>query len=723
MMNPKNKFWWFAGVSIGITFLFVAFLTVLFWRQLSAQEKIVFLDLLKNHFAYIFIALFVVLTGFVFAMDAIFHNYIIPLSKIAEETRIIHSVNPSHRIEMEGSRDVVRLVRIINEGADNVESLRRNVSQKVQAAKSEAEEEKNLLASFMSELPEAVLICNADGRILFYNKRAREFLETSEGAARTDAGEGQFIGLGRSVFNAIDEHLILHALDEIAEKLQRQEPKVAAYFVLVGRGGRLLRVEAVPILEKAGTRQVSGFILILYDITDRIETERQVDFLLQSLVRRFRASLASIRSAIEAIMEYPRMAEHQLDNFRQIIHQETLLLGDALDRSADEYDRYVRTHWPLVHMRVDDLFATIRRKAKEKLNVTLKTSAPDAPCWVKVDSYAMVLAVLYVLQRLTEITGRKRFECRFDRKERFVNVDLTWKGEPISIATLRQWEADPLVLKAEDLGLSLREVLDHHDAQIWCPSCTEDGKRSALRLFLPLTDEPDADRPVTAGVVPESRPEFYDFDLFNQPGQTPELDSQPLQSLTYTVFDTETTGLNPKAGDEIIAIGAVRIVNGRLLRGEVFDRLIDPRRSVPYESIKVHGIQPEMLNGQPTIDQVLPRFHRFAEDTVLVGHNAAFDMRMLQMKEDGTGVRFINPVLDTLLLSAVVHPAQSDHNLEAIARRLGIRIKGRHTALGDAISTAEVFLKLVSLLEKAGIHTLKEARLASQKTYYARLRY
>ncbi len=176
-------------------------------------------------------------------------------------------------------------------------------------------------------------------------------------------------------------------------------------------------------------------------------------------------------------------------------------------------------------------------------------------------------------------------------------------------------------------------------------------------------------------------------------------------------------------GDEIISIGALRIVNGRLLREEFFDQLIDPRRPLPPESTAIHGITPDMLEGRPPVASVLPLFHRFAEDTILLAHNAAFDMRMLQVKESETGVRFINPVLDTLLLSAVVHPAQDEHNLEAIARRIGIGVVGRHTALGDAIVTGEMFLKLIPLLAEKGIRTLKEARLASEKTYYARLKY
>jgi DNA polymerase III subunit epsilon len=271
------------------------------------------------------------------------------------------------------------------------------------------------------------------------------------------------------------------------------------------------------------------------------------------------------------------------------------------------------------------------------------------------------------------------------------------------------------------LRLTVRDVVERHGGAFWFER-DRARHQAFFRFLLPLAN-PQEQADTATFVRNESRPEYYDFDLFKTTEQTRNLDDRKLVDLVYTVFDTETTGLNPSDGDEIIQIGATRIVNGKLLRQECFEQLVDPRRPIPAASIPIHGIQPEMVVGQPVIEDVLPAFHAFAQDTVLVAHNAAFDMRFLQIKEKKTGIVFDHPVLDTLLLSAVVHPNQDSHRLEAIAERFNVTIIGRHTAMGDAMVTAEVMIKLIPLLAEKGIHTLGQAREAAQQTYYARLKY
>jgi len=723
-MKQNNKFMWFAIVSVAFTLVFIITVAFLFWHQLLPGEQFFLTGLLKRNFLYIFTAVFLLLVGLGFGLDWVFRFYILPLDKLTEESILINSVNPSHRIHLEGSGEVVRLAEVINEWAERFEKIQNNIEERIRQAKSESEEEKNILAAIMAELHEGVIICNREGQILLYNKRAKRFLigDKDNGYREAIGGNesGSFIGLGRSVFSIIDKNLIVHAVDEITDKLNRKESDAASYFVVADNQDRLLRVEAVPILNNH--KDYKGFILTLHDITQQFESDSRIDSLLQSLRRGIRGSLASVRAAIEAIREFPDMDRFQLDIFSKIIHKESLTIGKIVDKADSDSASRIRTRWPLVQMKAQDMLEAIKRKAKDKLDIQINIERCSETTRIQVDSYSIVLATLFLLNKLKKETDAKEFDCIFERKGRFINLDLLWHGGPVKIEMLKKWDEQFISIKNESIPLTLKEVIKHHDGEIWSYSCKNSNK-SYLRLLLPVTEALEQKKLGNLTILPESRPEFYDFDLFNQPGQNTKLDNRSLDELSYTVFDTETTGLNPSQGDEIISIGAIRIINCNLLNEENFDQLIDPRRSLPFESIRIHGIKPEMLQNQPVIDKVLPLFHKFSEDTILVAHNAAFDMRMLQVKEIKTGVKFTNPVLDTLLLSAVVHPFQEDHNLEAIAERLGVSIVGRHTALGDAIATGEIFLKLIPLLTKQGIHTLKEARLASKKSFYARKKY
>lgn len=220
----------------------------------------------------------------------------------------------------------------------------------------------------------------------------------------------------------------------------------------------------------------------------------------------------------------------------------------------------------------------------------------------------------------------------------------------------------------------------------------------------------EVDEAVTA-----ERPLVFDFGLIAGPVAA-DIAESPLSALTYVVFDTETTGLDPRT-DEIVQIGAVRAVNGRLVSAESFDTLVNPGRPIPATSSRVHGVTDELVADAPDRAVALRRLHGFARRSVLVAHNAPFDLAFLKRGETAAGVTFDHPVLDTVLLSAAVFGETEDHTLDAIAERLGVHIDGasRHTAIGDARATAAVLLRLLPILEARGIRTFAEAVAAMRR--------
>jgi DNA polymerase-3 subunit epsilon len=152
----------------------------------------------------------------------------------------------------------------------------------------------------------------------------------------------------------------------------------------------------------------------------------------------------------------------------------------------------------------------------------------------------------------------------------------------------------------------------------------------------------------------------------------------------------------------------LRIVNGRILRGESFDMLVNPGRPIPPASTRVHHISDEMVQGAPDIVEAGRRFHDFCQGAVLVAHNAPFDLAFLRLKEKVIGRRFDNPVLCTVLMSAGLFDHSGQHTLDALCERFGITIppEARHTAMGDTVATAEVFVRMLGLLQAKGVTTL-----------------
>lgn len=160
----------------------------------------------------------------------------------------------------------------------------------------------------------------------------------------------------------------------------------------------------------------------------------------------------------------------------------------------------------------------------------------------------------------------------------------------------------------------------------------------------------------------------------------------------FVVFDVETTGFSAK-NDKIIEIGAVKIKNGEIV--DSFNTLINPNVPLKDEIITLTGITDSMLVNQPTIKDVIGKFKKFISDSVLVAHNANFDMAFLKNNFEKNNINIENPYIDTLELSRIFYPNVRSHSLGNIAKRLGVSLENAHRAVDDARATGEIFIRLL----------------------------
>lgn len=696
----------------------------LIWSTLEPQDRASILNTLGTRVMFLIMMWGVSLFAVAFALRWLVAYFMTAPARLFEEAQVLLGTDVKRQLTPTGSIENRNLTGLINQLVQQREGLREEMDVRVQEAAQNTELEKNRLGALMSELTRSVVVCNLDGRITLYNNRARmQFKAMSQ--APGAGGGAELIGLGRSIYGVFDRKLVTHALEDIQHRLQRGATAPSAQFVTTTNSGQLLRVQMAPVRavreKENGQPVIRGFVMLTDNITKEFEAQSHQDHMMHTLTERSRSALANMQAALD-VLEIPDIDTEMHERLLNVLREETNSLGNRLHDLKSNSTEELLSRWPLEDMLGSDLIdAAIRRINALDGPATIEPQVDDS-IWLKVESFSMLQTIAYLAEQVHQVCGVESITIRLAKDDNRAHLDFCWNpltADAESIAT--SWETAPITVAGEATGMTMQDVADRHSGACWFGRDPENNT-VFFRFLLPLAN-PQEHLDATDLVRNESRPEYYDFDLFQSSDQSRSMEDAKLSELTFTIFDTETTGLNPAGGDEIIQVGAVRMFNGKVLQQETFDQLVDPKRNIPKETIPIHGIEPEMVIGQPTIDVVLPAFHTFAQDTVLVAHNAAFDMRCLQVKEQATGIVFDNPVLDTLLLSAVIHPNQESHRLEAIAERFNVNILGRHTALGDAMATAEVFQHLVPLLEEKGITTLGQAREASQKTYFARLKY
>jgi len=174
----------------------------------------------------------------------------------------------------------------------------------------------------------------------------------------------------------------------------------------------------------------------------------------------------------------------------------------------------------------------------------------------------------------------------------------------------------------------------------------------------------------------------------------------PIEQIEFAAVDLETTGFS-SSYDRVIEIAAVKIKNNKI--DQKFQSLIFTNY-IPYQATRIHGIDVDMLEGAPNLDEVKFKFQKFVRGCVLIGHNIkSFDMPFLRNFFEVSD----SACVDTLRISRMLFSFKKSHKLSSVAERMGIKSRSYHRAMNDALATARVFLKFLSV-EKDRLKILKD---------------
>ncbi len=651
----------------------------------------------QDHFP-LLLLLFVVPAVFAGGIAAMLLNrYVRPVERLSDLSSLIGQQTDLPHHTKTGVAFIDRLGHNLEEAAERLSENETAMQEQLRTASRKLARERDTLATIIQQVQQGLIVTNKEGHILLFNGPAGRMLSFP------DHSPPVYLGLGRPLEQIIEPGLARFAITEC----RNGHTTGPLRFVVRSADDKLLSVKALPA--SLSNNPEAGAVFFLEDITRSFSRQNLNEEFADQGLRKVRDAVAGIRAAADNLKTYPDAGKEMQDRFLELILGETETIAELVGAYQKEQGENQPADAALLAVSVRDVFDLAGRIAKAA-DVPIQTELVSGEWTIEADRFSTALSLVFLASRIRPfaLSGVTLKSGLIDGHYR---LQLCWDGDDPGSDTISGWLDEHPEAGAMRLPYSLQTLVQQHRAEWWTK---EEGTSHSFNLILPKSARATADISI--------RPGHYDFGLFSRTPE-PEIAARPLKKITATVFDTETTGLYPSDGDRLLSVGAVRIVNGKIQEDQTFHQYMNPGRPVPEASSNIHGITTEMVANKPGAKECLADFHRFCGDDIFIAHNAAFDMRFLELEQRAAGIDFKRPVLDTLLLSTILHPNLEGHSIDALAARYGIRTETRHQALGDALMTARLFVRMIPLLAGIQIHTIGDAQTAGRDSLYARMKY
>ena len=628
-----------------------------------------------------------------------------PIRRLRVGVELMVGPNPRFRVRPSELRDLAALAAALNRLAERAELARSETESQLLVATRELASEKDTLASILFALADGVLVCNQDLQVVLSNAGARRMLSQPSRPLRR----------GERLHQYLDATLVGPLVESLAGEADRVRLERA---ITALPNGATVQVTATV----AGSEELGRhYVFVLRDVTHQVTEDRSRDRFIAETVQRLRGPAAALLSLAEILRGYGELDDRRRHEFLDALVLDAERLAEELDAIQETAGAGLAPSW------AQDLeFGGLIQRAVVEAEPILaargqRIASGGDDATVRGDRLALIQLLCRLIEQAgaraadgAEIALRWRLVATSERSP-LVELSIELPGPALDPSALERVFDAPLhggQIGWTEAAPTIRSVAREHRGELWARSAP---RGAAYVLVLPTGPEPsappidlEADAVGRQVLALLGRDGFYHL----RPPTTrvePAHADALLSELSYAVFDLETTGLEP-AGDRVLSIGAVRVRGGQIIREDYFFSLVQPGRPIPAASTRIHGITDDHVVGQPRLEEVLPRFVEWVGASVPVAHVASFDLAFLNPRLDALGLPPLGgtAVLDTLLLTYSLFPTWDGYNLEEIAHHFDVEVVGRHTSLGDALVTAEILLRLLTVLDQRGVERLGE---------------